>query len=76
MRDNTYHMLKEVRFMGYPRDEGCGLLLFFLLLVIIFCNSGCFGDGCELLFFFLILVVLFCGCGGLGGGLCGLGNTE
>jgi hypothetical protein len=55
-------------------NEGCELLLFFLLLVIIFCNSGCFGEGCELLFFFLILVVLFCSCGnGLFGGLC---STE
>lgn len=57
----------------FGEECGCELLLFFLLLVIIFCNSGCFGEGCELLLFFLLLVVLFCGCGrGLGGGLCGL----
>lgn len=41
-------------------NEGDSLLFFFLLLVVIFCNSGCFGDGDSLLFFFLLLVVLFC----------------
>ncbi|WP_312668331.1 hypothetical protein [Tissierella praeacuta] len=45
---------------------GCNddsLLFFFLILVIIFCNSGCFNDRNDdsLLFFFLLLVILFCG---------------
>jgi hypothetical protein len=42
--------------------DGCGLLFFFLLLVIIFCNCGLFEDECSLLFFFLLLVVIFCNC--------------
>lgn len=42
-------------------------LMFFILLVIVFCNSGCFGEGSELLFFFLILIFLFCGGGCFGG---------
>lgn len=45
--------------------DGCALLFFFLLLVIIFCNCELFDDDCSLLFFFLLLVILFCnGCGG------------
>lgn len=45
--------------------EGDSLLFFFLLLIVIFCNSECFEDSSSLLFFFLLLVVLFCsGCGG------------
>lgn len=45
---------------------GCNddsILFFFLILVIIFCNSGCFNDREDdsLLFFFLLLVILFCG---------------
>lgn len=45
--------------------EGDSMLFFFLLLVIIFCNTGLFAeDGCGLLFFFLLLVLIFCG--GLG----------
>ena len=48
-------------------DEGGTVLMFFILLVIVFCNCGCFGDGSELLFFFLILIILFCSCGGLCG---------
>jgi hypothetical protein len=48
--------------------DGCALLFFFLLLVIIFCNCELFDDGCSLLFFFLLLVLLFCG--GLGGETC------
>jgi hypothetical protein len=45
--------------------EGDSLLFFFLLLVILFCNSGCFDeDNSSLLFFFLLLVILFCDCFG------------
>jgi len=65
-------------FLDFFGGEDSGtVLMFFILLVIVFCNSGCFGDGSELLFFFLILIILFCSCGGLGGGLCGLlGSKE
>jgi hypothetical protein len=44
--------------------DGCGLLFFFLLLVIIFCNCDLFEDECSLLFFFLLLVLIFCNCFG------------
>ncbi len=51
---------------GILEGFGCmddSLLFFFLILVIIFCNSGCFNDRDDdsLLFFFLLLVILFCG---------------
>jgi hypothetical protein len=47
----------------FRESEGCELLLFFLLLVIIFGSCPLFEDsGCELLLFFLLLVILFCGC--------------
>ena len=49
-------------------DDAGTWLMFFILLVIVFCNSGCFGDGDELLFFFLILIFLFSG-GNFFGGL-------
>jgi len=51
----------------FGADESGTWLMFFILLVIVFCNSGCFGDGSELLFFFLILIFLFAGGGFLGG---------
>lgn len=47
---------------GIFRGKGDqSLLFFFLLLVIIFCNSPLFNEGSELLFFFLLLVLLFGG---------------
>ncbi|HOV70065.1 MAG TPA: hypothetical protein PLZ84_07045, partial [Clostridia bacterium] len=51
--------------MGGKDDcDGCSLLFFFLLLVILFCNCDMFDDcGDSLLLFFLLLVVLFCTCG-------------
>lgn len=46
---------------GETEMNGDALLFFFLILVIIFCNSGLFGDDmCSLLFFFLLLVLIFC----------------
>ena len=48
---------------SYDYDSNDSLLFFFLLLVILFCNCGWFGDGNEsLLFFFLLLVILFNRC--------------